>query len=88
MVYTEEAEQARRDTSEEQREAHCGRKHCYCTHAGGCYKGWIDHPDGYVTSPCPMCRTELHTVLGEAGPLGKRGDKGAAIITAPRLSRA
>lgn len=64
MVYDDEAERhkaearAKRDAhleDEHRKGAHCGKQTCYCTHSGGCYKGWIDSPDG-PTKPCPMCR--------------------------------
>lgn len=47
--------------------AHCGRKHCRCTHTEGCDHGWVEMPD-YVdpvtkqtytpVQRCPICRPE------------------------------
>lgn len=36
-------------------DSHCGRSGCPCTHAAGCYKGWIDR-EGASTTPCRQCR--------------------------------
>lgn len=41
-------------------DSHCRRKGCDCTHDEGCYRGWIDAPDGSSTLPCFICRPQTH----------------------------
>lgn len=54
------------------RDSRCPKPGCPCTHAGVCYKGWIDSEDGSTTSPCRVCREDLALVLDEVGPPGAR----------------
>lgn len=70
MVFDDEAARhkaearERHKTEERRKGAHCGRQTCYCTHSGGCYKGWLDTPDG-PTKPCPTCRPGVYDRLKE-----------------------
>lgn len=48
-------------TQKDNRDSHCGKAGCNCTHTGGCFKGWID--SDYETRPCKNCRDSLTDVL-------------------------
>lgn len=48
-------------TQKDNRDSHCGKAGCSCTHTGGCFKGWID--SDYETRPCKNCRDSLTDVL-------------------------
>jgi len=64
------AAEARIATEQREPERHCGRAGCLCTHDEPCFKGWFD--TDYVTSPCPICRTDLAHVLTKVGGPGDR----------------
>lgn len=70
---------ARRWAPGEYRESHCGRPGCECTHADGCFKGWVDHIPGErgdgaydVAIPCRNCRPVLHQRVRDIPPPGER----------------
>ena len=68
-------ERNRRDLAEqrERLDSHCGKRGCPCTHGGGCYRGWIDRDyDSHATSPCPVCRGSLASVLTQVPAPGSR----------------
>jgi hypothetical protein len=71
------------------REAHCGRQGCGCTHDNGCFKGWVDHLPGAhgaydFVEPCRNCRPVLHQRIRDIPPPGERTPGDLASIRAER----
>lgn len=66
------------------RESHCGRPSCDCTHDGGCFKGWVDAPGTATTIPCRNCRPVLHLRLRDIPPPGQRTPGDLAHIRSER----
>jgi hypothetical protein len=46
----------------------------------GCAVGWIDHPSGATTEPCPTCRPQLAARLAMIPPPGQRSDADYAYL--------
>ena len=65
-------------TQRDNRDSHCGKVGCNCTHTGGCFKGWID--SDYETRPCKNCRDSLADVLALIPSPGYRSSGDQARI--------
>lgn len=61
-------------------EAACPFPGCMCAHTDGCFKGWLDGDGSGPTSPCPICRPSLATVLAQVGDPGTRTAADSAMI--------
>lgn len=64
-----------RGISRDPMDAHCGKPACYCGHAGGCYRGWVDYADADGndrTQPCGACRDGLLARVRSVPPPGQR----------------
>lgn len=72
------AAEARIATEQREPERHCGKPSCLCTHGDPCFKGWMDSDT--VTSPCPVCRTDLSHVLAKVGSPGARSESDWSLI--------
>lgn len=72
------AAEARIATEQREPERHCGKTGCLCTHGDPCFKGWMDSDT--VTSPCPVCRSDLSHVLAKVGDPGYRTDSDQSLI--------